>query len=437
MKEAEGLLSETHKKEDFENRDVLLKELQQAAIDIGTEIEKSEGEGIKAVSDLEDYCELLWQCSQASSDAELLELLRKLSELRAGVKDIVCQTFKETMEVVFLPYKASMWDSMESIWLAAKEDKLCETYVIPIPYVDKNPDRTVKALHLEKEEFPGYVPITNYQEYNLQKRHPDIIYFHNPYDQYNRITSVFPEYYSSELKKCTDMLVYIPYFVCVDDVPKHLCLTPGVVNADRVIVQSEKIRQTYINVFLELMEGSEEEEGFKTKNEQYWIKVQKAAEAKFLALGSPKFDKVLNSKAEDFEIPKEWKTKIYKIDGSKRKVILYNTSIQNLLDNKEEYLKKIRFVMDTFKGRDDIVIWWRPHPLLLSAAESMIRALADELKIIIEQFNENNIGIFDDTADVNRAICLSDAYYGDGGSVLALYKITGKPIMLQNVEVLE
>ena len=44
-------------------------------------------------------------------------------------------------------------------------------------------------------------------------------------------------------------------------------------------------------------------------------------------------------------------------------------------------------------------------------------------------------GIFDDTADVHRAIALSDAYYGDKGSVAVLYKETGKPCMIQNVKV--
>jgi len=42
------------------------------------------------------------------------------------------------------------------------------------------------------------------------------------------------------------------------------------------------------------------------------------------------------------------------------------------------------------------------------------------------------IGIYDDTGDLHRAICYSDAYYGDLSSVIVLYKNTGKPIMLEN-----
>ena len=39
--------------------------------------------------------------------------------------------------------------------------------------------------------------------------------------------------------------------------------------------------------------------------------------------------------------------------------------------------------------------------------------------------------IYDDSSDLNRAITLSDAYYGDLSSVVHLYLKTGKPIMIQ------
>ena len=44
-------------------------------------------------------------------------------------------------KIFFLPYKASMWDSLESVWKAAVEDKEhCEAYVVPIPYYDIDSD---------------------------------------------------------------------------------------------------------------------------------------------------------------------------------------------------------------------------------------------------------------------------------------------------------
>jgi hypothetical protein len=38
------------------------------------------------------------------------------------------------IEVAFLSYKASMSDCIETIYLAAKADPMCDAYWIPIPY---------------------------------------------------------------------------------------------------------------------------------------------------------------------------------------------------------------------------------------------------------------------------------------------------------------
>jgi hypothetical protein len=51
------------------------------------------------------------------------------------------------------------------------------------------------------------------------------------------------------------------------------------------------------------------------------------------------------------------------------------------------------------------------------------------------QYLAEGWGIYDDTADLDRAIAISDAYYGDGSSVVQLYQQTGKPVMIQNVEI--
>lgn len=53
---------------------------------------------------------------------------------------------EERREVVFLPYKASMWDSLESVWKAADEDPNCDAYVVPIPYYDRNSDGSYKKI---------------------------------------------------------------------------------------------------------------------------------------------------------------------------------------------------------------------------------------------------------------------------------------------------
>jgi len=107
-----------------------------------------------------------------------------------------------------------MLDSLESVWKATYEDKeRCNAYVMPIPYASLNPDRSVEKWHWEIDSFPKYVPMLDWRRIDLKAWHPDVIFYHSPYDDTNLMISVESRYYSRNLKECADKLVYIPYFI--------------------------------------------------------------------------------------------------------------------------------------------------------------------------------------------------------------------------------
>mgnify|MGYP002624689156 CR=1 FL=1 len=243
------------------------------------------------------------------------------------------------------------------------------------------------------------------------------------------MTSVDEAYYSSNLKECADKLVYIPYFVLgepkldYDDPEKaeevqeaeekiaHFILEPGVFNADRTIVQSEAMKKVYVNVLTRHTYADKE----------YW-------EEHILGLGSPKFDKVAESRKEDFQLPEEWERII-----RGRKTIFYNTGLTAMLKQKDKFLEKIKSVLETFKVQQDVVLWWRPHPLLRPTFESMHPELLEEYDEIVDAYRRNGWGIYDDTSEIERAIACTDGYYGDWSSCIYLYEITGKPIMIHEL----
>ncbi len=336
--------------------------------------------------------------------------------------------------MVFLPYKASMWDSLESVWKAADEDEDTDAYVIPIPYYDKNPDGSFREEHYEGDLYPEYVPITKYDAYDFEGRRPDMIFIHNPYDSSNYVTSVHPFFYSGNLKQFTDELIYIPYFVMGEINPddeaavenvKHLCITQGVMNADKVIVESKKVKKIYVNVLTAFMKEQTKED-----TRDYW-------EKKILGLGSPKMDKVAITRKEDVAVPKEWRNIIEKPDGSWKKIIFYNTSVQALLNHNEKMNQKIKAVLRVFQeSREEVALLWRPHPLIEATIQSVRPGLWEEYKEIVDTYRAEGWGIYDDTADLDRAIALSDAYYGDWSSVVQLCQEKGMPVMIQDVEVL-
>lgn len=413
-----------------ENALTLLEQCQDSAIQVGSLIEETEGEGFATIGMLENYCEQVYQAYECIRQRQTInsgKIYKNLRREMIKIANSVKNDIKAKTVAVFLPYKASMWDSLESIWQAADADPNCDTLVVPIPYYDKNPDGSFNQMHYEGNEYPDYVPIVPWKEYNLAMEHPDMIFIHNPYDEFNLITSVPPAYYSKELRKCTDQLVYIPYFVLEEIEPdneeavggiEHFCAVPAVAYADRVIVQSEKMRQVYINVMSKSM-GED---------------MRKVWEEKILGLGSPKIDRVLKTRKDNQDIPQEWLKIIEKPDGSWKKIIFYNTSVTALLQHNSEMLDKMEYVFSIFKkNKDEVALLWRPHPLIKATIESMRPQLWKEYDKLVTKYQEEGWGIYDATADVDRAIAISDAYYGDFSSIVQMYKQTGKPIMLQDV----
>ena len=384
----------------------LLSQCQEGAIGLGNLIEHDEGEGFITVPLLESYCELIYEIYEKMRSSETepasmnsgkihKDLKRSLIQVENSIKNDI----KVRLEIAFLPYKASMWDSLESVWMAADRDPDCDAYVVPIPYYERNADRSFGTRHYEGADFPNYVPITNYEEYCLAERKPDVIYIHNPYDQGNYVTSVDPRYYSGELKKYTDCLVYIPYYATAGGMSEGQSLCLSYFNADYIVVQCEKMIEFFD---------------------------PRVPREKFLPLGSPKFDKIIRRCQNPPEPPKEWKEKM-----KGRKVYFYNTSLNGMLSDTKTFLKKMEYVFDCFRGREDACLLWRPHPLLETTFDSMRNHHYARFKELKQQFIDEDLGIYDDTPDITDTIALSDVYIGDSGtSVTSLFGIAGKPLFI-------
>lgn len=403
----------------------LLSECYECIVVVEEKIKKIHDEKLTTVKRLDTLREIFFVIKERVSEWE--DIIIDLEEIQTKLEDLKKDLSKELKkEVIFLPYKASMWDSLESVWRAANEDEACVAKVIPIPYFDKNSDGSLGKMNWEGNQFPDYVPITSYEDYDLEEHHPDMIFIHNPYDECNFVTSIHPDYYSSRLKKYTDRLVYIPYFVLDEIEPgdllkvkqkKHYCLTPGVFNSDYVIVQSEEMRQVYINILAE----------------HFGENTRKKWENKVMGLGSPKDEKVLKQDYKDINVPKEWLQIIQKPDGTRRKIIFYNTSVGAFLKYRSKMLDKIEKTLKWFQDNSsEIALLWRPHPLYKSTIEAMAPELLERYEKIIDDYKEQGWGILDDTSDLERAITLSDAYYGDHSSVERLYQKLNKCVVFQN-----
>lgn len=438
LQQAHGEIREALEKNEGASVQTMLAECQEFAVDLGNAIEETEGESCVTVSYVEEYCETLFRVFEEINTAcNAKKIYKTLNKELLRVENSVKNDIPVRREIVFFPYKAAMWDSLESVYLAAKEDPACDVYCVPIPYFELNEDKSFGTMHYEGGEYPDNIEITDWQTYDLEERRPDVVFIHNPYDDLNFVTRVHPRYYAGNLKEYTDQLVYIPYFILdeirPDDVNrqekidnmKHYCLLPGVAYADKVIVQSENMRQIYIKEYL------------KMARQTNTSVTRQDLEQKILGIGSPKMDKLLNAQKESLNVPKEWLKIIRKPDGDFKKVIFYNTSVTALVNQEEKWVKKIENVLKTFReNQEETTLLWRPHPLTECTMKSMCPNVLEQYLQIRNRYIEEAWGIYDDTADLDRAIVVSDAYYGDMSSLVQLYQKIGKPVLLQNVDVI-
>ena len=94
--------------------------------------------------------------------------------------------------------------------------------------------------------------------------------------------------------------------------------------------------------------------------------------------------------------------------------------------------KKMESVFECFKeNKDTVALLWRPHPLIQATIESMRPQLWEGYKKLRERYIAEGWGIYDDSADLDRAVGISDAYYGDQSSVVQLCEEAEMPVMIQ------
>lgn len=308
------------------------------------------------------------------------------------------------LEIVFMPYKISMWDCMESVWRAIQKDKGCICHVVPIPFYERNSDGSQGKLCYEGDRFPPEICVLHYMQYSTEIHKPDVIYIHNPYDGQNLVTSVLPEYYSANLKQHTRCLTYIPYFLAgpysSTESASAFCATPGAQNADVIIAQSEAHKKAFIGCGI--------------------------SERKVYALGNPKVDKILKLPSNPVEIPKRWKEV-----GCGKKVFLYCSSLTNFLT----YPKAIQSLIQNIRllaEHDQAMVIWRPHPLMLASIHSMRSDQITEAKDLWLTIDAMPNVLIDENDDAYPSMQFCDAMISEYSSLLFQFGLSGKPVLSLN-----
>ncbi|MBP3804753.1 MAG: LicD family protein [Oribacterium sp.] len=311
-------------------------------------------------------------------------------------------------EVVFLTLGPEYWKNFSYFYKKEHEKAGTDVFVIPISYFDTAINGDVLKTHYITEGYD--IPITLYNEYDLSKRHPKRIYIQCPYDYINPAMSVHSAFYSEELLKCTDELIYVPMYDIKefnsDDAKSAYGLnftakTPVVLHADKIYLPTERLKEEYIKALISFSEGE--------TDEAYW-------DTKITV--------------EDYMKEYEAGTASHK----EKKTILYYSNVAPMAIYGEKALEKIRSSLELLKASSDRlhVIW-----LISSNMKEVLDSpschggskLYARFINVVQCFKKEGWGMFsDDISDID--LDSVDAYAGNPSPYAHYLSYHKKPVMI-------
>ena len=316
-----------------------------------------------------------------------IDIIRQFQENNSGASCI-----NPKCHILFLVQEETVWPSLESVYLAMAQDERFEPKLVYVPFQHQN--MILKDDNLEMYLQKG-LPIVNYIDYDLSIDNPDIVFFAKPYNNIPRRFCV------SEVEKIVDRLVYIPYGM---EITKSLIFygfqTYLHYRAWRHIVYGESAKKVGTDY------------GYRNgENIVVW--------------GHPKADNYLPNR--QYNIPREWNDKI-----KGKKVVLWcpHHTIKPGPECVSTWLDYYKKIFSLFEKKQDIVLLWRPHPLLFGAIVNNGYMSQSELDEFISKKTTCENIILDRTPDYRPSFFISDAIITDGTTFSLEYLYTGKPLMV-------
>ena len=429
---------------------VQLENMQQTAIDMGTLIESVKGEGTQTVKCLEELCELIYECSVQLGQADDIAACITAMQNKIVETEQFLQTelLAQNQVVIFID-KAEHWHFVEWYWKKLIKTGNTDIFIVPLPYFYKKYDGTCYASKYEFEEIKKCIDssiqrsrdknvesctkVVEYNEFDVKLHHPEQIIIQNPCDEWNQAITLLEDYYSRNLQKYTDQLVYIVPFR-VEEFTKanyreyhnmqYYCTMPGVVRADVVYVQSENMREVYIQKLIEFA-GEDTRAVWKKK-----IAVAESIEAGNTDGKAKEKNKILSAG----DTRQQWQS-----EKACRKKIAFFVQVGLTIQYKEEMLKKLESVLEIFKGSQEKVelIWIgdKEHDVFLKNYDSEFAKKYDATR---ENFQKEGWGRYLDRADASvlELVEMCDAYYGSASHIALEFEVKKKPVMIMDVEVL-
>lgn len=271
-----GLLAPAAAEGNAEDVLYLLGNLQEGYVNLGNLIEESRGADHPVIRKIEKLCDLLYESYQGvAANGMNDDAVATMLDACQVTNEAIRRDYLDKREILFLLDRVKNWPALRSIAEAASKDSGCHVSVMLIPWHRKNGDGSIaEEAEIDSREdilpLPPEAQSISDKEYDIQRVHPDMIFTVNGYDYYNYVRTIDIRNFTQFLWRMTDCLVYLPWFTLQEfdkgdpqwvTVP-FFARIPGVLYADRTVVQSERIQRLYVDAM---------EEGDPTIPESFWM----------------------------------------------------------------------------------------------------------------------------------------------------------------------
>ncbi|MBP3199666.1 MAG: hypothetical protein J6N21_22090, partial [Butyrivibrio sp.] len=341
------------------------------------------------------------------------EIARILSELDTSLSDNILSI----KTALFLPIGIKEWKTMKRAYERMLSDPKTDSVVVPLPLYTKNvygrPTMTEDEIFAADnfDSYPDDLPLAHWYDYDISLNCPEIVYIQNPYDGENPLLTVPPTFYAQNLVRFTDKLIYMPIGATgefgKDDITDQKCMmyyvtVPGVIYADEIILQSENMKEQYVNKLSEFA-------GENTRD--HWETAIRSDEALFTE------DSVPSDSDKSF------------------KRILYCISLYEFTEHSCSIVDAVKNRLDIFdsaKGSLNTSLCFYPESYDTSDT-TLLGSITTAKSAIISEAQKRGIETIPLSKDMYKSMASSfDAYYGSSSPLVHEFVSRKKPVMISN-----
>lgn len=291
--------------------------------------------------------------------------------------------------IAFLPYKRSMWNSMQSVYEECIASGI-DAHVYPIPYLRMKENKQPDYIDSDFELFGDIA------ERIEELTEVDYAAIHYQYEDHNKVTNMLPKYFTKAIKdRYHCKIIFLPYGIYGNQ--QRYSLQPGCRDIDYAFLESDDAANLFIS-------------GWQTQDVDF--------SGRIFSYGSPKLDIARKCSKQ---IPDGWSDRI-----GNRPVTLVCNSLGPYLEDPYQHILLYTVTVKEEVDKGSAVIF-RPHPLLTTTIKSMVPGTEWRYIQMLNEFRAMSHVIVDESEYLERAMAAADKLISDPSSVIPMWRATGRP----------